>query len=128
MQHIHLSATIVMVHEGITCDICSDTIVGVRHKCQNCDDYDLCQGCIGLSPEKHTSRHRFKKIKRPESYQERVNELTNMMTRMADAQFARNAAQSEHLGRIGTGVCYCCGYRKCRCGGGYDVHDLMGSI
>ncbi|KFH61807.1 hypothetical protein MVEG_12316 [Podila verticillata NRRL 6337] len=117
-----------MVHEDITCDICCNGIVGVRHKCQNCDDYDLCQGCLVLAPERHTSGHIFKAIKRSESHQERVNELINMMTSMADTQFARNAAQSEHLGRIGTGVCYSCGYKRCRCGGNYDVHDLMGSI
>ncbi|KAG0210469.1 hypothetical protein BGX28_009279 [Mortierella sp. GBA30] len=59
--------------------------------------------------------------------QERKINLLNMATQQADAQFARNAAASERMGWIGTGVCYGCGKHRCRCGS-YDTNDLMGSI
>ncbi|XP_022124417.2 uncharacterized protein LOC110999592 [Pieris rapae] len=33
------------VHEGITCNVCSEQIVGFRYKCVMCNNYDLCQKC-----------------------------------------------------------------------------------
>lgn len=33
-----------VVHTGYVCDICGmNPIVGVRYKCVNCTDFDLCQ-------------------------------------------------------------------------------------
>ncbi|KAI0033814.1 hypothetical protein K488DRAFT_46854, partial [Vararia minispora EC-137] len=34
------------IHRGVHCDICGKTIEGVRHKCLDCPDYDLCTSCI----------------------------------------------------------------------------------
>ncbi|KAF9349772.1 hypothetical protein BGX26_011980 [Mortierella sp. AD094] len=47
--------------------------------------------------------------------QELQNVLSNMRTQLADRQTARNAQQSEFIGRIGTGVCLDCGRRPCSC-------------
>ena len=53
-----------VVHKGITCDGCGiKPIVGVRYKCAQCEDFDLCAVC----EEKDTNhRHIFLKIKYPE--------------------------------------------------------------
>ncbi|XP_036356927.1 next to BRCA1 gene 1 protein isoform X2 [Octopus sinensis] len=51
-------------HEGIICDYCQRTIVGVRFKCGNCPDYDLCEQCENLTSV-HDSTHVFLKLRRP---------------------------------------------------------------
>ncbi|TFY77224.1 hypothetical protein EWM64_g6792, partial [Hericium alpestre] len=35
-----------LIHLGIICDMCDKTIVGMRHKCTECADYDLCDPCL----------------------------------------------------------------------------------
>lgn len=46
------------IHETICCNECNRApIIGVRYKCQQCDDFDLCEQCIckGIhSEQKHT--------------------------------------------------------------------------
>lgn len=50
-------------HNAI-CDACDKSIIGVRHKCLDCPDWDLCNGCINRAPSVHP-RHRFAAIYTP---------------------------------------------------------------
>lgn len=48
------------VHENITCDGCgSDTIRGLRFKCDTCANYDLCEQCVNneITTKTHKSTH-----------------------------------------------------------------------
>ena len=49
-------------HRHISCDGCLDDIRGMRYKCEQCPDYDLCGSCLPLlhSGELHPSTHTFK--------------------------------------------------------------------
>ncbi|KAI8496314.1 Next to BRCA1 protein 1 protein [Branchiostoma belcheri] len=51
------------VHAGIICDQCEQIIVGVRYKCANCSDYDLCEGCE--QAHEHNPNHVFLKMRTP---------------------------------------------------------------
>jgi Ca2+-binding EF-hand superfamily protein len=51
------------VHRGITCDECHNAIRGVRYKCSNCFDFDLCSTCEAFTT--HPKTHVFQKIKIP---------------------------------------------------------------
>ncbi|KAF8948629.1 hypothetical protein BGZ47_003563 [Haplosporangium gracile] len=53
------------VHTNVYCDICLNTIRGIRWKCQDCDNFDLCQGCHGLTDLRHP-RHTLKPIEKHE--------------------------------------------------------------
>ncbi|XP_018576502.1 uncharacterized protein LOC108915038 [Anoplophora glabripennis] len=54
-----------IVHKGIHCDGCnSRNIQGIRYKCNNCYDYDLCDLCYHRN--KHHLSHSFKKIDSPD--------------------------------------------------------------
>ena len=54
-----------VVHTGYVCDVCGmNPIVGIRYKCVNCADFDLCQYCEEI-PEIHNSDHLFLKIRKP---------------------------------------------------------------
>lgn len=46
------------------CDGCRKPIRGVRFKCQNCPDYDLCETCEKDSFSIHDVEHRFQRIER----------------------------------------------------------------
>ncbi|XP_064616527.1 probable E3 ubiquitin-protein ligase MID2 isoform X2 [Liolophura sinensis] len=51
-------------HDPVTCDNCDEVVVGIRYKCGNCPNYDLCEGCekvIGI----HDPDHVFLKLRRP---------------------------------------------------------------
>lgn len=51
-------------HNGISCNNCGQMpIKGVRYKCANCHDFDLCGSCESLEP--HNNLHVFIKIKIP---------------------------------------------------------------
>ncbi|KAI0652399.1 hypothetical protein C8Q79DRAFT_1081591 [Trametes meyenii] len=56
-----------LVHKNILCDICNTEIVGVRHKCLDCPDYDLCQTCLQTPflRSQHHSGHQFFAIEKP---------------------------------------------------------------
>ncbi|KIM47460.1 hypothetical protein M413DRAFT_22123 [Hebeloma cylindrosporum] len=55
-----------VVHMGIICDMCGDTVKGVRHKCLDCPDYDLCTTCIsGGAAEAHNPFHEFFDVNEP---------------------------------------------------------------
>lgn len=53
-----------IVHPNIICDNCEVEIRGIRYKCNNCMDYDLCSVCEAL-PGIHKEEHSFVKFKRP---------------------------------------------------------------
>jgi hypothetical protein len=52
-------------HPGIRCDGCHKSITGVRFKCGNCPDFDLCGNCEASPLKKHDPNHVFIKFKRP---------------------------------------------------------------
>ncbi|KAJ7751215.1 hypothetical protein DFH07DRAFT_745724 [Mycena maculata] len=55
-----------VIHRGVICDMCDNVIEGIRHKCLDCADYDLCTPCIASgSAERHNPFHEFLEIKEP---------------------------------------------------------------
>eukprot|EP01135_Chromosphaera_perkinsii_P004656 Nk52_evm5s293 gene=Nk52_evmTU5s293 len=52
------------IHRGITCNSCSvSPIRGIRYKCANCVDHDLCESCE--AQDRHNKTHVFIKIRIP---------------------------------------------------------------
>ncbi|KAK3844076.1 MAG: hypothetical protein J3R72DRAFT_82419 [Linnemannia gamsii] len=54
-----------VVHANVLCDVCMDTIKGIRYKCKDCDNYDLCQACHPLAAERYHPKHTFTAIEKP---------------------------------------------------------------
>ena len=63
-----------IIHSGIKCNKCNtENIQGIRYKCINCQNYNLCQNCE--SDSEHISSHIFLKIRKPlldEEYNEKI--------------------------------------------------------
>jgi next-to-BRCA1 protein 1 len=52
-------------HDSI-CDVCDKRIIGIRHKCLDCMDYDMCEACMNTRRyETHDESHNFAKIGSP---------------------------------------------------------------
>ena len=52
------------VHRGVTCNSCNTIpIRGIRYRCANCVDYDLCEQCEAL--QMHPRTHLFYKVRIP---------------------------------------------------------------
>ncbi|PGH15718.1 hypothetical protein AJ80_05426 [Polytolypa hystricis UAMH7299] len=51
-------------HYGVKCDACGDTVYGTRHKCLDCNDFDLCWDCYKIVDQIHPD-HRFNAIEKP---------------------------------------------------------------
>jgi len=52
-----------ILHNAL-CDSCGNFIVGDRHKCLTCPDFDLCTTCR-QKPSIHPEGHNFEKLERP---------------------------------------------------------------
>lgn len=44
------------------CDGCDAVILGLRHRCESCRDFDLCDGCFKSAAASHQSGHSFRQI------------------------------------------------------------------
>jgi len=63
-------------HTNVRCDSCgANPIVGIRYKCGNCADFDLCSNCEAYNP--HDNTHVFLKIRRPIAVTPQVSLLPN---------------------------------------------------
>lgn len=86
-----------VVHTGIYCDNCDQLIHGIRYKCGNCSDFDLCQECESL-PVVHNKNHIFLKIRYPfalrmyqkQKWQELMSPLPVKPSRYSDSGFYKN--------------------------------------
>ncbi|KAG8941255.1 hypothetical protein FRC04_004657 [Tulasnella sp. 424] len=47
------------------CDVCQKIIIGSRHRCLDCSDYDLCDQCIVSRRDEHDADHEFYELKEP---------------------------------------------------------------
>ncbi|TCD64312.1 hypothetical protein EIP91_004259 [Steccherinum ochraceum] len=104
------------VHAGILCDTCDATIIGVRHKCLDCDDYDLCTECLSnpAQRELHSLSHSFFPITDAgdKSTYERVRNERNTLPAIqvpGPAPRTQPDPRSENFPQIHTDViCDCC--------------------
>jgi len=53
--------------QSSVCDICDFPILGIRYKCMNCNDYDLCEFCEDnyMQLQLHNIHHIFLKVRKP---------------------------------------------------------------
>ncbi|EJD04203.1 uncharacterized protein FOMMEDRAFT_167441 [Fomitiporia mediterranea MF3/22] len=52
------------VHSGISCDFCGSIVVGTRHKCLDCPNFDLCDECFPRHEVDHPG-HEFVSLETP---------------------------------------------------------------
>ena len=62
-QEVHRKANLDVTHPA-SCDVCSKTIKGLRHKCLNCPDWDSCSSCFAGIASTHPL-HNFVTIEHP---------------------------------------------------------------
>lgn len=55
-----------------TCDMCDSSIRGIRYKCQDCPDYDVCSACFARVSDVHPG-HAFVAITHPRHYLHRTS-------------------------------------------------------
>ncbi|KAM3586007.1 hypothetical protein VKS41_002538 [Umbelopsis sp. WA50703] len=53
------------LHANVMCDQCYRAVKGTRWKCQDCRDYDLCDGCKTAGQYNHPTHHSFRSMAPP---------------------------------------------------------------
>jgi len=99
------------------CDCCQNKLIGNRHKCKICPDYDLCDKCLKINSQQPFHSHSFQLINTKEYYVEQKKSFCQF--------FQQN--QSDQL--VHPAICDCCqnkliGNRhKCKICPDYDLCD-----
>ncbi|CAG8491365.1 2201_t:CDS:1 [Dentiscutata heterogama] len=90
-------------HPGIRCDACGKAIRGVRYKCGNCVDFDLCGNCEADPISKHDENHIFIKIKKPVLKRLRTNKpllhhlYSEVDQKTSHGKYSRRSSQSRNI-------------------------------
>ncbi|OAQ26758.1 hypothetical protein K457DRAFT_58270, partial [Linnemannia elongata AG-77] len=92
---------------NVLCDVCMDTIKGIRYKCRDCDNYDLCQACYPLAAERYHPKHSFTAIERPLGSSSRSSVTVNSCPR-TEVQRLEHAAYCDICTVVITGVRHKC--------------------
>lgn len=72
------NATVGIQHPHIICEECGESgILGIRWKCTECDDFDLCSQCY--FGDKHDCNHCFHRIETPGSAKEKQEKRSKSM-------------------------------------------------
>jgi len=79
-------------HRGVTCDQCGRAISGIRYKCAECHDYDLCEECERTN--QHPAEHVTLKIRIPTKV-----ELYNPFPRRSPFPWGQGEERRGHCGR-----------------------------
>ena len=95
------------LHRGVSCNSCNaNPIRGIRYRCVNCVDYDLCEQCEAL--QVHPKTHIFYKIRipapafgstqqaQPIAYPGRPMGLPNSLPKDALKTFSQESGLSDH--------------------------------
>eukprot|EP01126_Amoeba_proteus_P040942 TRINITY_DN4392_c0_g1_i6.p1 TRINITY_DN4392_c0_g1~~TRINITY_DN4392_c0_g1_i6.p1 ORF type:complete len:176 (+),score=14.75 TRINITY_DN4392_c0_g1_i6:372-899(+) len=63
-----INATVIL-QQSYKCDVCRKTIVGIRRRCHNCVDFDLCDSCYTLdrTAGSHIKSHFWSAFQEPGS-------------------------------------------------------------
>ncbi|KAG1324015.1 hypothetical protein G6F62_009340 [Rhizopus arrhizus] len=81
-----------------TCDYCDSDIVGIRHTCTSCPDFDLCYHCFGFVQENHPPNHTF------------IAHLMNSEPKKTK----KTKKMPQNIKKSSTHVCgHCCDYDLC---------------
>ncbi|CAG8745143.1 39514_t:CDS:1 [Gigaspora margarita] len=90
-------------HPGIICDACGKAIRGVRYKCGNCVNFDLCGNCEADPISKHDENHIFIKIKKPVLKRLRTNKpllhhlYSEVDQKTSHGKYCRRSFQSRNV-------------------------------
>ncbi|CAG9314434.1 unnamed protein product [Blepharisma stoltei] len=85
-----------IAHAGVSCNGCGiKTIFGIRYKCNQCKDFNLCEAC----EENSDHEHNLLKFKKPEEKKKSVaEEMTEKIKAMGfkDEERVKNLLESHH--------------------------------
>ncbi|KAG0140743.1 hypothetical protein CROQUDRAFT_718497 [Cronartium quercuum f. sp. fusiforme G11] len=102
------------VHFGIVCDGCARTIKGVRAKCNDCPDYDLCPVCYPLRFDFHADLHEFALHATPlESPDNMADALVKVVSARTADEAHRSVIICDRCSKKITGIRAKCSHLNC---------------
>lgn len=115
------------VHEGVRCDGCSFIdIIGIRYKCKDCCNYDLCDSCY--HEKKHDMTHSFIRVDLPNYLgvylEPRINKVQNQTQEVVHNGIHCDGCESRNIRGIRYKCSNCYDYDLCGLCYRGNKHDL----